>query len=149
MSEGITMSTQPVLGMTRRCKAPYSSEAFRQDLERIRDAWDRFQDTRDRDAVYRYLSAVFERVLYWKSEGRIPLLANIDTGSDLFAALINSTADPTKVDAKTRSKWSRAMRYAEAKKKPSELLRHFIQRKGGINECASRFAAMRRKRSQD
>lgn len=143
------MSPTGGLKLTKPYTMPYSAEALRQDLGRIRDAWERFQGTRDRDAVYRYLAAVFERVMCWKGEGRIPRLANIETATDLFAALINSTSDPKKVDGKTRSKWSRALRYVEAKKKPSELLRRFIQRRGGINECASRFAAMRRRKLQE
>jgi hypothetical protein len=36
---------------------PYSSEAMRQDLERVRDAWEDCQATRDRKAIYAYLSA--------------------------------------------------------------------------------------------
>ena len=55
------------------------------------------------------------------------------------AAIIRCTADPTKVDMRTRSKWSRALRYALAYKLPSEPLDKFMKRKGGINCCASRF----------
>jgi hypothetical protein len=36
---------------------PYSSEALRQDLQRVRDAWADCQATRDRDAIYAYLTA--------------------------------------------------------------------------------------------
>ena len=56
-----------------------------------------------------------------------------------FAAIIRCTADPTKVDKRTRSKWSRALRYALRYKSPPEPLDAFIKRKGGINSCASRF----------
>jgi hypothetical protein len=51
-----------------------------------------------------------------------------------FAAIIRCTSDPGKVDKRTRSKWSRVLRYAA-----HEPLAAFIQRKGGINECAERF----------
>ena len=57
-----------------------------------------------------------------------------------FAAIIRCTADPAKVDKRTRSKWSRALRYALAYKLTSEPLDQFIKRKGGINECAAKFA---------
>jgi len=57
-----------------------------------------------------------------------------------FAAIIRSTSDPAKVDKRTRSKWSHALRYAAEYKPSSEPLAAFIQRKGGINECAARFA---------
>jgi hypothetical protein len=59
---------------------------------------------------------------------------------DPFAAMIRCTADPVKTDKRTRSKWSRVMRYAAAYKPESERLDHFIIRKGGINACAARFS---------
>jgi hypothetical protein len=54
--------------------------------------------------------------------------------------MIRSTADPAKADKRTRSKWSRAMRYAAAYKPSDEPLGQFIKRKGGINACAARFS---------
>jgi hypothetical protein len=59
---------------------------------------------------------------------------------DPFAALIRCTADPAKADKRTRSKWSRVLRYAVAYKPDSEALDQFIRRKGGINACAGRFS---------
>ena len=46
---------------------------------------------------------------------------------------------PAKADKRTRSKWSRVMRFAAAYKPDSERFVQFIQRKGGINACAARF----------
>jgi hypothetical protein len=57
-----------------------------------------------------------------------------------FAAIIRCTADPAKVDKRTRSKYARALRYAISRKPIDEPLDRFIQRKGGINECAARCA---------
>jgi hypothetical protein len=57
-----------------------------------------------------------------------------------FAAIIRCTSDPGKVDKRTRSKWSRVLRYAAEYKSSSEPLATFIQRKDGINKCAARFA---------
>jgi hypothetical protein len=54
--------------------------------------------------------------------------------------VIFCTADRQKVDKRTRSKWSRVLRYAAEYKATSEPLVAFVQRKGGINKCASRFA---------
>ena len=56
-----------------------------------------------------------------------------------FAAVIFCTADPNKVDFRTRSKWSRVLRYAAEFKGLEESLADFIKRKGGINKCAARF----------
>jgi hypothetical protein len=50
------------------------------------------------------------------------------------------TVDPVKVDERTRSKWSRVLRYAMEYKAHPEPLDQFIKRKGGINKCAARFA---------
>ena len=49
---------------------PYTSEALRQDLQRVRDAWEEFQATRDRNAIYAYLTAVYALVAWWMAEGR-------------------------------------------------------------------------------
>jgi hypothetical protein len=66
------------------------------------------------------------------------------------AALILCTSDPDKVDHRTRSKWSRVLRYAAECKDLDEPLRDFIKRKGGINKCAARFARrLGRGRSMD
>ena len=68
---------------------------------------------------------------------------------DPFAAIIRCTADPAKADNRTRSKWSRALRYAAAYKPESEPLEQFVKRKGGINKCVTRFSVGlgRRRRS--
>jgi hypothetical protein len=55
----------------------------------------------------------------------------------------SSTSDPGKVDKRTRSKWSRVLRYSVECKSQSESLAAFIRRKGGINKCAGRFRAAR------
>jgi hypothetical protein len=64
---------------------------------------------------------------------------------DRFAAIIRCTADPANADKRTRSKWSRVMRYVAAYKAGSEPLEQFIHRQGGINECAAMSAARRRR----
>jgi len=127
---------------------PYSSEALRQDLERLRDAWDGCQATRDRNAIYGYLTAVYDLVAWWAAEGqeinrarRAVCLRRLKVSDreNPFGAVIRCTADPAKADKRTRSKWSRVMRYAAAYKPDSVPLDEFIRRKGGINECAARF----------
>jgi hypothetical protein len=49
---------------------PYTTQALREDLRRVRNAWDECQAQRDRDAIYGYLTAVFNLVAWWKAEGR-------------------------------------------------------------------------------
>jgi hypothetical protein len=128
---------------------PYSSEALRHDLQRVRGVWDDCQADRDRNAIYGYLTAVYGLVAVWTMEGREIDRARralrlqrleISEREDPFAAVIRCTADPGKADKRTRSKWSRLMRYAVAYKPDSEALDQFIRRKGGINACAGRFS---------
>ena len=54
--------------------------------------------------------------------------------------MIFCTSDPEIADAKTRSKWSRVLRYARKAKPGSQRLTEFIKSNGGLNECARKFA---------
>ena len=40
------------------------------NLLRLQSEWETFQSTHARDAVYQYLTAVFELVSWWAQEGR-------------------------------------------------------------------------------
>jgi len=57
-----------------------------------------------------------------------------------FAAIIRCTADPSKVDKRTRSKWSRVLRYALEYKPDYQPVEQFVRERGGTNKCASRWA---------
>jgi hypothetical protein len=118
-------------------------------LQRVRDAWADCQATRDRNAIYAYLTAVYALVAWWTAEGREIDRARralrlqrlkVSEREDAFASVIRCTADPAKADRRTRSKWSRVMRYAAVYKPDSDPLDQFIKRKGGINACAARFS---------
>jgi hypothetical protein len=127
---------------------PYSAEAMRQDLQRVRNTWEECQGTRDRYAIYSYLAAVYDLVAWWTAEGRevdrafralrLQRLRTFDR-EDPFASVIRCTANPAKADKRTRSKWSRVMRYAADCKDLAEPLARFVRRKGGLNKCAARF----------
>src|SRR5580704_1368495 len=104
---------------------PYSTEALRQDLERLRGIWEDCQASRDRNAIYPYLTAVCGLVTWWTAEDRAVNRAHpalrlqrlkVSDPKDPFASIIRCTADPAKADKRTRSKWSRVMRYATAYK---------------------------------
>src|SRR5690348_5706607 len=49
---------------------PLSTEALQANLRRLTNEWDAVQASRDRGAIYRYLTAVFETVGAWKHEGK-------------------------------------------------------------------------------
>jgi hypothetical protein len=129
---------------------PYTTQALRQDLLRVRNAWEESQGSRRRDGIYVYLTAVFDLVGWWTAEKRACerahkalRLRNMSPfdHEEPFATIIRCTCDPSKVDKRTRSKWSRALRYAISRKPVDEPLDQFIQRRGGINECAARLTA--------
>jgi hypothetical protein len=126
-------------------------------LADVREMWSYYQTTKNRSSVYAYLHMVFMQVDWWTkspeekaAELQIHKEANPDIKlpADEYALVIACTADPKMMDDKTRSKLSRVLRYAEEFKPPKELLRDFLQRKGGINKCAARYARRLRRRRQ-
>jgi hypothetical protein len=128
----------------------FSTEALKANLSRLQGEWQDYQSTRERDGIYGYLTAVFELVAWWSHEGKAGEYARralclkqrrlIVEVQEPFAAVIFCTADPDQADFRTRSKWSRVLRYAVEFKGLDQPLREFIKRKGGINKCAARFA---------
>ena len=125
--------TPPRLRQPVQDHVPYTTLALRQDLLRVRSARNDCQAKRDRDAAE---TRVIERA---RKSLRLQNICPSDH-DEPFAAIIRCTSDPAKVDKRTRSKWSRVLRYAMEYKPSSEPLAAFVQRKGGINKCAERFA---------
>ena len=129
-----------------KSKVPEISTRLR--LEKIRDAWDDFQASRTRDAVYGFLGAVFEMVMHYKVRRRTKKLLRhafklaglpFDRSADPFTAVIRCTCDHS-ADSKTISKWARALRYvARCKVSPTQL-KTFMKEAGGVNACADRYA---------
>ena len=127
---------------------PFSTEAMKASLDRLQNEWETVQASRERNAIYQYLTAVFELVAWWAQEGRAVDRAHRALHlrgyssvrqPEPFAAVIFCTSDPAKVDDRTRSKWSRVLRYAAEFKDLAEPFGDFIKRKGGLNECAARY----------
>ena len=130
-------------------QVPYSNEALRADMRRLSSLWEDIQSSRDRKAIYLYLAPVLELAAVWEELGQIGEIAssalrlrdgNPQLARDPFGALIFCTSDPEKVDRRTRSKWSRVLRYATRYKSPSKSLEVFVTERGGINECAERYS---------
>src|SRR6266567_1894869 len=95
------------------------------------------------------ISSVFDLVMWWAAEDRAVsrarwalwlCRAELLSADEPFAAIIFCTSDPGNVDKRTRSKWSRVLRYALKYKSHSEPLERFIKRNRGINACAGRLA---------
>ena len=116
------------------------------ELGEVRKAFRIYRSTNSRDAVYIYLSRVFAVVSRWQrldcavKNARAALRLQTDAPQmkpEPFAIVIFCTSDPEAVDAKTRSKWSRVLRYARNAKPGDQRLTDFIKSNGGLNECAS------------
>jgi hypothetical protein len=128
-------------------RIPFSTDALSATLSRLDGEWETYQTSRDRDGIYRYLSALFDIVAVWevegsgrKNAGRTLWLRGrrriLRRAPEPFAALIMITSN---ADYKTRSKWTRVLRYALVRKDTSEAFKKFVKRKGGINACASMY----------
>ena len=105
--------------------------------------------TNGRDAVYFYLQAVFAVVTRWQQlncaikNSRAARRLQADAPQmkpEPFGIIIFCTADLEIADAKTRSKWSRVLRYVRKTKLANQRLRDFIKSNGDLNECARQFA---------
>jgi hypothetical protein len=139
------------IGMTRsRRKTLHSTSAMRitRRLEKVRDVWNDFQASRTRDAVYRYLEAVFAIVKHYKVRRRTKRLLRrafefaelpFDKNADPFRAVIRCISDGD-ADSKTISKWARALRYVAHCKVSRTRLKAFMKEVGGVNACADQYA---------
>jgi hypothetical protein len=142
------MSNNGVLRQSHRASSKTSEIRIRQRLEKVSDAWDVFQASRARDAVYGYLGAVLAIVEHYKRRRRTNRLLRhafqfaelpFDRNADPFSAVIRCTSDDN-ADSKTISKWARALRYVARCKEPVARLRTFMKEAGGVNACASLYA---------
>jgi hypothetical protein len=147
------MKDKPQTGCRNRKQLPYSGDALRWDLIRLRDAWRESRRQHDRFSIFKYLSAVFDLVMVWKKENqaieraaRALRLKRRAYGNTIepFAAIISRTSSRKAVDGKARSKWAHALMFAAKYKSPSEPLEEFIRRHGGINSCVAELSRLSR-----
>ena len=134
-------------------RPPYSAlnsvSSIEAELAKVRNAWARYRTTNSRNAVYIYLEAVFALVTLWQhlncalKNSRAALRLQHDPPQmkpEPVGIVIFCTSDFEVADAKTRSKWSKVLRYARKTKPAGQRLTGFIKSNGGLNECARRFA---------
>ena len=124
------------------------SKSIRARLFKVCDVWDNILEDRSRNAIYSYLKAVYSLVTNCQREGRAGKLLQTamkaadlaeSENPELFATIIRSTCDG-KLDPKSVSKLSRALRYAAYRERPPRMLKSFIKALGGINAAADRYA---------
>ena len=127
---------------------PLQKSRLSSELEALRAVSKRTFACDDRMAVNTFLGAIFNQVTQWDAEDRLEeglyrLLDALKAPVPLrigeaFAVAIYCLAPS--VDDKRRSKWARALRFAAANKPADESIKQFIERKGGINACATAYA---------
>jgi hypothetical protein len=139
---------KPKIDYARSCGVGYADTALNQEIERLREAWEKVQSSRDRDAIYEYLRAAYELVLCWKVEcheiqrARRALKINglaPPEEPEPFAAVIAASVSPKKLDRRQLSKYSRVLRCAGSFDCRPKRLKRFIKDRGGLNSCATRF----------
>jgi len=128
---------------------PYLDASLNESIKRLRKLWKKVQADRNRDAVYDFLTAVFELVEWWTAERREAEYAQralringlIATAKpEPFAAVIAASVAPGRLDRRQLNKYSRALIYAAACDCTSKRLKRFIKEQGGINDCAAECA---------
>jgi hypothetical protein len=136
----------------RQAESQTRKTRLRRWLESVRRAWSEFKASRVRDAVYKYLAAVFAIVIHYTLKRRTKRLLRqafrfagrpFEKNADPFSAVIRCTSDDN-LDSKTISKWARALRYVARSKEPRTRLKIFMKEVGGVNACAARYAKLRR-----
>jgi hypothetical protein len=124
-------------------------QLLRERLEVVAHAWDEFQSSCSRDAIYPFLQRVFSLVERYEKRGRRKrLLRDIlkltgfkaDADTNVYSLVIRFAAGSDDVDRKQTSKLSRVLRFAAEFKSKRVSLRAFIQARGGLNEVAALYA---------
>ena len=104
--------------------------------------------SRSRFAFYEYLAAVFEVYVQLRQRNQAKRLAR--RIGKLFGLRKQNRTHPIRIimdvsstaDIKTRSRWSRALRYAWRERKMRRDLGSFLRENGGPAGCADQFAAI-------
>jgi hypothetical protein len=107
--------------------------------------------SRSRFAFYDYLAAVFELYVQLRRTKQAKKAARIiaqllelrtQKRSHLMRVIIDATST---ADNKTKSRWTRALRYAWRERKAWMDLKRFLRENGGPAGCAEQFAALKKK----
>jgi hypothetical protein len=108
-------------------------------------AWTNYLSNRefDCDAIYIYLTTVFEIIQEWRQEGKAKQYSlqalkraefSIRMKPDPYARLIYCTSKED--DPKSRSKWAKVMGWVKKYNKRGHSFDKFVKRHGGLNDCA-------------
>jgi hypothetical protein len=128
-----------------------SDQQLRKTIDELRELERKCFASRSRFAFYDYLAAVFE--LYVQLKRTKQAKASARRIAELFRLRKQKQAHPIRViidatstaDLKTRSRWSRALRYAWYELRTSTDFVAFLRENGGPAGCARQFAAITKK----
>jgi hypothetical protein len=124
-----------------------SDQQLRKTIDDLRGLERKCFASRSRFAFYDYLAAVFD--LYVQLRRRNEAKPTARRIAKLFGLRNQKRAHPIRVlidatstaDLKTRSRWSRALRYAWRERKTWKDFVSFLRENGGPAGCADQFAA--------
>jgi hypothetical protein len=125
-----------------------SDRQLRKTIEDLRGLERKCFAARSRFAFYDYLASVFELYVQLRRRNQAkPLARRIaklfglrnQKRSHCIRVIIDATST---ADLKTRSRWSRALRYAWHERKTSKDPGSFLRENGGPAGCAEQFAAI-------
>jgi hypothetical protein len=144
-----TVSYPPILrGLCNRKFLLKSDRQLRKTIDELSELERKCFASRSRFAFYDYLAAVFELYVRLRrrnqakaSARRIAKLSGVrkQNRTHCIRVIIDATST---ADFKTRSRWSRALRYAWRERKTWRDLRTFLRENGGPAGCADQFAAI-------
>jgi hypothetical protein len=125
-----------------------SDRQLRKIIDDLRELERKCFASRSRFAFYDYLAAVFELYVQLRrtnqakpSARRIAKLFSFRSQkrSHCIRVIIDATST---ADNKTKSRWTRALRYAWHERRTGKDLRSFLRENGGPAGCADQFAAI-------
>jgi hypothetical protein len=125
-----------------------SDQQLRKTIEDLRELERNCFSSRSRFAFYDYLAAVFE--LYIRLRRRNQAKAPARRIAELFGLRKQNGTHPimtiieatSTADIKTKSRWTRALKYAWRERKRWTHIKSFLRENGGPAGCAEQFAAI-------
>jgi hypothetical protein len=126
-----------------------SDRQLRKIIDDLRELERNCFASRRRFAFYNYLAAVFELYVQLRRTKRAKRAATLI--ARLFGLRQQNRAHPIRTiieatsaaDIKTKSRWTRALKYAWQERKTWTNLRSFLRENGGPAGCADQFAAIK------
>jgi hypothetical protein len=130
-----------------------SDQKLESEITELKDLGRKCFNGRQRFAFYRYLVAVYS--LYDRLRRKQAAKQGARNIQSMCGMPPSRTRHPIRIildatssaDAKTKSRWTRALRFARHERRRWQDLESFLRRNGGPAGCADQFAALHAKAS--